>query len=708
MTRPWKIGLIGAGYIAEAHIKALRTVPGVEIAAICDRVRARAEEAAARFGIRAAFESQDAMLATALDVVHVLVPAQAHAATTRAALESGRHVFVEKPMALSSADCSALAALADQKGVKLAVNHNFLFLPCVEALRRQARDGTIGHIDRLSVNWLYPLPLIQAGPFDHWMLRAPENLFLEIGPHLVSLMLYLVGRPDRLVVDVGRPLDLPGGARVFRHWRVLGERHATAVDLSISFVQGAVDRSVTVRGHAAWGRADLERDLYVRDEPTGYALLFDNLYAPLRVARQSTWNAVASFSRGVAGTLKKSSAANPFTHSIACSVQRFYQTLEGSDDARLTPRFGVDVIGECERIVAAAPIERPALRGNERNAVAPPTPASPKALVIGGTGFIGRHLVRALIARGVGVRIVTRGSAGARMLFENLPVDIATGDLVDPAFLDAALDGIEVVYHLAKANGKNWQDYYREDVLVTKSIAERAQARGVRRFVYTGTIDSYFSGRAGDLITGDTPLDPKIESRNHYGRSKATCEALLMQMYRASGFPVVVLRPGIVIGMGCPPAHWGVGKFVADTRVQLWGDGQHPLPFVLVEDVADALVRAYDTPGIEGKAFLVTDAPLLSGREYVEAVSKAWGTRLRAEAVPIWRFYLADLLKETIKHLIRHPNRRRPTYRDWASRSHVARYDSSTTRDVLGWRPAGSRGALLERGVMAAAREHQK
>ena len=54
---------------------------------------------------------------------------------------------------------------------------------------------------------------------------------------------------------------------------------------------------------------------------------------------------------------------------------------------------------------------------------------------------------------------------------------------------------------------------------------------------------------------------------------------------------------------------------------------------------------------------------------------------------------------------MRHPNRRRPTYRDWDSRSHRARYDNSKAKDVLGWRPAATREALIERGIVAAVRE---
>ena len=291
-----------------------------------------------------------------------------------------------------------------------------------------------------------------------------------------------------------------------------------------------------------------------------------------------------------------------------------------------------------------------------------------------------------------------------------LPVELVEGDLADASCtgIDRALAGIDVVYHLAKAAGSRWEDYYAQDVMVTRNIAERALAKGVRRFIYTGTIDSHYSADAAAVITGDSPLDPEIERRNHYGRSKACCEALLLDLNRRHGFPVVIFRPGIVIGKGCPPAHWGVGMFQSTTRVQFWGSGDNKLPFVLVEDVAAALVLALDKEGIEGQTFLLTDEPLLSAREYVDIVSRESGTRVRAARTPIWKFFLADVVKEAAKHAIKHPTRRVPSYRDWDSRSHRARYDSTKTRQVLGWQPAGSRDLLAERGIVAPVREFMR
>ncbi len=706
MRKPrWKVGLLGAGYICNVHAKALKCRSDIELVAICDHARDKAEAASVKFGIPQVFSSLDDMLNTDVDVVHVLLPPDKHIDATRRLLESGRHVFLEKPMGLDSAECQALVNLATQKGLKLGVDHNFLFLSSFEKLRHHAADGTLGRLDQVTITWMYPLDLIQRGPFDNWMLRDPKHLFFELGPHLVAFMMDLVGPLDRLQTSVSCPIDLPGGGRVYRHWHVHGLKGQIAVDLILSVVPGPADRSVRVRGYGALAKCYFDRDLYYCEEPLGYGLS-DNLLSALNVAWQLAANAGRNLLKSVTATLRMAPASDPFGASIECSLDRFYETIEGELDPRLDGQFGANVIAECERIVASAAFE-PHERESKVWAVVPPKERA-NVLVLGGTGFIGRYLVQALVARGIGVRVVTRSLSSAHIALAGLPVELIKGDLADPSFMDAALENIEVVYDLAKAEGGKWEDYYRHDVLVTKNVADRALAKGVKRFIYTGTIASYYSAKQNHVITSDTALDPKIHRRGHYARSKAACEALLMDLHRKHGFPVVIFRPGIVIGRGCPPAHWGVGKFLSDTRMQFWGDGRNMLPFVLVEDVANALVLALDKPGIDGQTFLLTDAPLICARDYVEAISAACSTRIRAEPTATWKFYIGDLLKEAVKHLIRHPNKKIPSYRDWDSRSNRARFDSSKTRDALGWRPAGTREALIERGIAAAVRDFMR
>lgn len=706
MNKKLKVGLLGAGYIIDSHAKALKALSNVEIIAVCDRAIERAEDAAKTYAIPHVFGDLADMLKLKLDVVHVLLPPDLHIDATKQILEADTSAFLEKPMGLNAAECQSLVNLATEKKLKLAVNHNFLFLPAYEALREQAKNGTIGHLDQITINWLYPLGLIQFGPFNNWMLREPQNLWFELGPHLTAFMLDLLGPVDEISTQVSRPIDLPGGSRVYRKWHVHGIKGNTSIDLNMSVTPGYTDRSISVRGHAATAKCDFDRDIYYRDEPSGYGMLLDSFLTNISVARQLTSNALKNVVKSVKHTLKKSPEANPFGVSIARSVKAFYDTFEGELDPRLEGQFGVNVIKACELITKQANFDIP-VTAKQVWTVLPPT-KKPTILVIGGTGFIGKYLVRKLTEQGHGVRVVTRGMSAGNIGLAGLPVELIQGDIADATFMDKALSGIEVVYDLAKATGSKWDDYYKNDVLVTKNIAESAKKHGVKQFIYTGTIDSYYSADASSVITADTPLDQKMKNRNLYAKSKATCEALLLDMYGQSGFPVTIFRPGVVIGKGCPPAHWGVGMFQSESRVQFWGDGTNKLPLVLVEDVAEALVLALDKAGIAGEIFLLTDEPLLSGRDYVDIVSKESGTKLRATPTPIWKFFIIDAFKEGAKNLIKHPNRKMPSYRDWDSRSHRAQYDSTKTKEILGWQPAGTKEKLIENGIVSAVREFAK
>lgn len=701
----YRVGLLGAGYILQAHARAVRAVQGAELHAVCDLSPARARAAAQAHGIANVYTSLEELLRSDCDVVHVLLPPHLHAQAAAQCLQAGKHVLLEKPMAPTAQECRALDDLARACGLQLGVNHNFLFSSSYERLRSDVRQRVAGRLDHVEVNWFLPLGLLQNGPFDNWMVAQPGNLFLEVGPHLAAFAIDLLGPLEEVQAIVGHPIALPGGRHAFRHWHVGGRKGAASVALNLSFAPGQADRSLRIRGHAQLGQLDFGRDLYWRTKTHSVSTMFDNLAVAASIATSLAGQAARNFTRALLGALRKSPEQNPFDHSISRSVAAFYAGLDGSPDERLSAGFATTVMQLCESVAKVAGGNPVASASQPPPAGATSTfPTKPTALVVGGTGFIGKRLVHALVARGVGVRVLTRNLRSAQAELEGLAVDIAVGSHGDPEALAAALEGIEVVYHLAKASGEKWDDYVKNDIEPTRVLAEAALRHGVRRFIYTGTIDSYYSARARDVIDTTTPLDPQIGSRNHYGRSKAACEALLMDLYKSRGLPLVILRPGIVVGAGAPPAHWGVGKFESDTRVQLWGAGSHPLPFVLVDDVAQALALARDRPGIEGRALLLTDTPCLSAREYVQAVADCSGTRIETLPTPLWIHFAKDVVKEAVKHAIGHPNRRVPTWRDWGSRAHRARYDSTQTQAMLGWKPAGSRDALVRDGVDAAVK----
>jgi len=154
-----RVGLVGAGYIADWHAQGLRSVEDVELVAVCDRALARAQALAAKFGVERVYGSFEEMLASEkLDAVHVLLPPDQHFESARTALEAGVNVFLEKPMCDRAADCEALVRLAAERGLRLGVGHNFLFAEPYEQLRRDLRAGVLGRIDNVRITWHKPLP----------------------------------------------------------------------------------------------------------------------------------------------------------------------------------------------------------------------------------------------------------------------------------------------------------------------------------------------------------------------------------------------------------------------------------------------------------------------------------------------------------------------------------------------------------------------
>jgi nucleoside-diphosphate-sugar epimerase len=443
--------------------------------------------------------------------------------------------------------------------------------------------------------------------------------------------------------------------------------------------------------------ADLDDNTYLLERHSRYAedlgryrRLVDTACNLRRQARSNLANYVLS-------KLGWSKRATAFRISIARCIESFYATLGSESDRRNAGEFGRDVIEQCCRLAAVADVRR--------GQVAEPPPSAgvsrtkPESLVLGGTGFIGRELVRQLTAAGRSVRVMTRrgGSVTTAMVGPNL--ECTRGSISQEADVMRAIEGVRYVFHLARSSARSWQEYYEQDVLAAKRIAACCLRQGVERMIYTSTISCYYAGASGSLITNETPLDPHMHIRDNYSRAKALAEEILLEMHRVQNLPVVIFRPGIVIGTGGSPYHWGVGMWTDGGVCQLWGDGKHQLPFVLVEDVAKGLIRGADADGIEGRTFNLVAEPCLTGLDYVEELQRYAGVELQVFATPIWRFYAADMIKWLAKVMIRFPDRRLPSYHDWKSRSAKAVFDCSETERMLDWQATRSRAEMVARGI---------
>ena len=688
-----RVGIIGAGYIATWHADAIKATPDAQLVAVCDQSKGAAEDLARAHGVQA-FGSVDEMIAAGIcDAVHILTPPSSHRDLTLQCLRAGLHVLVEKPVALSGDEAEEMRAAAVDAGRVLAAGHNFLGLPSYERLKAMMQGGDLGRVSSVQINWALPLAPLRSGPFGLWLLREPKNLLLELGPHLYAFAVDLLGTPEVLHLDLGQPVELSGGGTRHQSWRVLARAGDIDLSFNIALVEVMDDRSVTVRGSSAIARLDYAADTLVVARDNTADLVLNPFLRQMSLGGQNLREGVVNAARQLSSLNQKS----PYGISFRTAVGAFYDATNGKGP--LDARFDFTSATAVMRAIDATLDHMPAL---------PAAPAKPKGtpkptvMVIGGTGFIGRNLTRMLVARGHDVRVLSRGRTGP---FDDIAdhVETVPVSLRDLEGLTAAMQGIDAVFNLAKSMDKTWDAALENDVGTALRVAEAAMAAGVKRLIYTGTIASYDMSDRFKVITEDTGFGEDMSDRNLYARSKAECEAQLMRMHRERGLPLVIARPGIVVGHGGPLQHWGIGRWHGAGAVRIWGHGRNILPFVLADDVSDGLIRMMDNPDAVGRSFNLVGDPMMSARDYFDAIHQALGARITVKPGNLHAMWLADGVKYILKrYALGRKGAVRPSLADWKSRAHFSKFDNSRTKAVLGWTPEADRKAFITRGIVQA------
>src|SRR5580692_6098032 len=139
-----RVGLVGAGYISEFHARAIQRVPSARIMGITDVVSSRATALSARFSIPKVFPTMEAMMDEGVYVIHILTPPNTHAQLAIAALKSGCHVLVEKPLAINAEEVDRISAAARAAQKSVCVNHSLLYDRFVSKAQNLVRSGAIG------------------------------------------------------------------------------------------------------------------------------------------------------------------------------------------------------------------------------------------------------------------------------------------------------------------------------------------------------------------------------------------------------------------------------------------------------------------------------------------------------------------------------------------------------------------------------------
>ena len=189
-----RVGVIGYGYWGPVVARNFHGAANCELAAICDKSPASMERARKAFpGTRVTDEVADITSSPNIDAVAVITPVWTHFEFAKAALENGKHVFVEKPFTSSTAQAEELIELATRKNLQIMVDHTFLFTGAVQKIRQLIDDGTLGKL------YYYDSTRVNLGLFQH-----DVNVIWDLAPHDLSIMDHLMGAEPETVVATGQ------------------------------------------------------------------------------------------------------------------------------------------------------------------------------------------------------------------------------------------------------------------------------------------------------------------------------------------------------------------------------------------------------------------------------------------------------------------------------------------------------------------------
>lgn len=197
-----RVGLVGCGSIAQqCHIPALHQTKGVEIAALCDVKEDLARGMAGKFNIKRYYADLAEMLQREeLSLVDICTPPRSHATLAIQAMEAGRHVLVEKPMAISCQEADEMIRAAEENRVKLCVAHNQLFLPVVTKAISMASQSFLGDLTGINLRDAQRRDNHEFIDKDHWMHKLPGGLFGEHLPHPIYLAMAFLGHLEPATV----------------------------------------------------------------------------------------------------------------------------------------------------------------------------------------------------------------------------------------------------------------------------------------------------------------------------------------------------------------------------------------------------------------------------------------------------------------------------------------------------------------------------
>jgi dihydroflavonol-4-reductase len=265
-------------------------------------------------------------------------------------------------------------------------------------------------------------------------------------------------------------------------------------------------------------------------------------------------------------------------------------------------------------------------------------------LVTGATGFTGGHLACGLVARGHTVRALVRDAGRARDL-ETSGIELAVGDVRDPRAIDAALAGIDVVYHVAaiyRQAGVSTDTYRAVNATAVRNIIEAAARAGVKRVVHCSTV-----GVHGDVEHPPANEDAPLKPGDVYQTTKLEGERLARETGDRLGIEVAIVRPTGIYGPGDRRLLKLIGG-VARGRFPMLGSGEIYYHLTYIDDLVEGFRLCGEHPAAANRTYILAGGEVTTLNELVALVAQVAGVQPPHLHLPVWPFWVAGAVCEAI------------------------------------------------------------
>ncbi len=311
---------------------------------------------------------------------------------------------------------------------------------------------------------------------------------------------------------------------------------------------------------------------------------------------------------------------------------------------------------------------------------------SPSVLVTGSTGFLGSRIVETLMAKGFKVRAFVRKTSKLDKL-KSLGAEICVGDIADLTSLRLAFEGMDYVVHAAADTLGSIDGGKISTIHGTKNVLSLCKECGVKKLVYMSSCSVYGVAdyKKGDVVTEESSLERAPEARGAYSNAKFQAEKVVLHAMVDNAYPIVCLRPGTIYGPSgeiyTPIMGFSFGRKVFLTI----GDGRFILPFVYIDNVADAVWAVIKKGESNGKIYNIIDPYQLTKKQYIEGLMKKIYPRARFFNFPYSLLYVLVYFHEILFKIIgRAPFLTR--YRLESSQKEIV-YDGEKICRELNWTP---------------------